>query len=726
MQLGEYAVTCYLHAARTSNEAKTRKHLAKLIWLLTYDNEKFQLSECVDQYFKEVAPQLWLPWVPQLLTCLVRQEGKQLLNLLTTVGRVCPQAVYFPIRTLYLTLKVEQRERSKSIEADKAKQGNANNPGNANSNNANNNSGGNSNNSNNNNQNNAAQGSNGQAQSANQLRATPSMWRCSKIMHIQRDVHPTVLSSLEGIVDQLVWFRENWYEEVLRQLKQALTKCYAVAFENRMQVNEATVTPHTLNFVKKLVSTFGVGIENVVSGGVAAQYSTTASESLAKRAQATAQDPVFQRMKIQFTADFDFNTSQNMRLHNLIGKLKKWIKILENKTKLLPKTSLIEEKCRFMSNFCHVTAEVALPGEFLLPRGNHFVKISRFMPRVDVVHKHNTAARRLYILGQNGKVYPYLVVNDACLSDARREERVLQLLRMLNHLLGKQKETARRGLNFTVPKVVAVSPQMRLVEDNPCSLSLLDIYKQKCQARSIEYDTPIAKYYEKLASVQQRGTPSSHQILKDILRDIQQTQVPKTLLKEWAESTYADPTDFWTFRKQFSIQLALCGFIEFVLHLTRLSPDMIYIHQDSGFINAAYYKFDVSDASGELDQTRPVPFRLTPNIAELVTPIGIQGPMCASMIAVARCFTQTAFTALLKPILRDEMITWHKKNHEDHGSASEAPPDMEGEKLVSTVNRAVLAITARLNRELFQSSSFCGIHEPSLEYRSSLSGSFLT
>lgn len=30
------------------------------------------------------------------------------------VGRVYPQAVYFPIRTLYLTLKIEQRERYKS------------------------------------------------------------------------------------------------------------------------------------------------------------------------------------------------------------------------------------------------------------------------------------------------------------------------------------------------------------------------------------------------------------------------------------------------------------------------------------------------------------------------------------------------------------------------------------------------------------------------------------
>ncbi len=39
--------------------------------------------------------------------------------------------------------------------------------------------------------------------SAGAIRATAPMWRCSRIMHMQRDLHPTVLSSLEGIVDQV-------------------------------------------------------------------------------------------------------------------------------------------------------------------------------------------------------------------------------------------------------------------------------------------------------------------------------------------------------------------------------------------------------------------------------------------------------------------------------------------------------------------------------------------
>lgn len=468
-----------------------------------------------------------------------------------------PQAVYFPIRTLYLTLKIEQREKHKSAEQVYLAHKMQNNvdPKNAAKNvgqGANWSGFGNdqttkANGANDNSQTSKAPGVNPTA--TGPIRATPPMWRCSKVMHVQREIHPTILSSLEGIVDQMVWFRENWYEEVLRQLRQGLIKCYAIAFENRSTVNEAKITPHTLNFVKKLVATFGIGIENISNTAAASD----AKDPLAKRAQATVQDPVFQKMKGQFSIDFDFSQPGAMKLHNLISKLKKWIKILEGKTKQLPKSFLIEEKCRFLSNFSQKTAEVELPGELLLPRHSHYhIRIARFMPRVEIVQKHNTAARRLYIRGTNGKVYPYLVVNDSGLGDARREERVLQLLRMLNHYLAKQKETSRRFLHITVPRVVPVSPQMRLVEDNPSSLTLLEIYKGGCAKLGIEHDAPLARYYDRLADVQARGSQTTHTVLRDILREVQRSMVPKTILKEWAIKNYTTATDYWQFRKMVS------------------------------------------------------------------------------------------------------------------------------------------------------------------------------
>uniref|UniRef100_A0A3Q2UJ62 Transformation/transcription domain-associated protein n=1 Tax=Fundulus heteroclitus TaxID=8078 RepID=A0A3Q2UJ62_FUNHE len=466
LHLGVSAITCYLHACRHQNESKSRKYLAKqVLWLLSFD-DKNTLADAVDKYCIGVPPLQWLAWIPQLLTCLVGSEGKPLLNLISQVGRVYPQAVYFPIRTLYLTLKIEQRERYKSSGQQQ--------PSSV-----------------------GAQPHSG-ASDPGPIRATAPMWRCSRIMHMQRELHPTLLSSLEGIVDQMVWFRENWHEEVLRQLQQGLAKCYSVAFEKSGAVSDAKITPHTLNFVKKLVSTFGVGLENV--SNVSTMFSSAASESLARRAQATAQDPVFQKMKGQFTT-FDFSVPGSMKLHNLISKLKKWIKILEAKTKQLPKFFLIEEKCRFLSNFSAQTAEVEIPGEFLMPKPTH--------------------------------------------------------------------------------------------------------------------------YYIKIA--------------------------------------------------------------------------------DTGKLNVSYFRFDINDATGDLDANRPVPFRLTPNISEFLTTIGVSGPLTASMIAVARCFAQPNFKqvdGILKAVLRDEIIAWHKKTQEDTSvplSPAGQPENMDSQQLVALVQKAVTAIVTRLH-----------------------------
>ena len=194
--------------------------------------------------------------------------------------------------------------------------------------------------------------------------------------------------------------------------------------------------------------------------------------------------------------------------------------------------------------------------------------------------------------------------------------------------------------------------------------------------------------------------------------------VPKDMLKNWAIQTFASATDYWTFRKMFTLQLALAAFAEFVLHLSRLNPDMMYIHQDSGLINISYFKFDVDDVSGKLDSTRPVPFRMTPNITEFVTPVGVSGPLTASMISAARCFVQPSFKlpSILRAVLRDEMIAWNKKNGATAasgatGNATAASPatsnnadgnnanDQENrdrELIISLVTKAVTVITQRL------------------------------
>ena len=201
-------------------------------------------------------------------------------------------------------------------------------------------------------------------------------------------------------------------------------------------------------------------------------------------------------------------------------------------------------------------------------------------------------------LNQNQQIELFpLVMTDSTYIDARREERFLQLQRLLNLYLGKHKETARRLLNFTVPRVVSIGANIRVVEDNVSSLSLMEIFKQFA---SISPDSPIARYYERLIAIQVKDQQPTPQQLREIFLEIQSSIVPNTLLREWAMQTFHTATDLWQFRKWFTLQLGLANLSEFSFHLSRLNPEMMYIHRDSGLMNISYFRFNLNEDNGKI------------------------------------------------------------------------------------------------------------------------------
>lgn len=72
----------------------------------------------------------------------------------------------------------------------------------------------------------------------------------------------------------------------------------------------------------------------------------------------------------------------------------------------------------------------------------------------------------------------------------------------------------------------------------------------------------------------------------------------------------------------------------------------------------------MDDVSGELDSNRPVPFRLTPNVYEFISEVGVRGPLTASMISAARCLVHPNFKvqAILR-YERDLRDNTYWKNH---------------------------------------------------------------
>lgn len=54
----------------------------------------FSLMEALDKYSVGVPPILWVPWIPQLLNCLVQYEGNVILNLLLQVNFMVVTSIY--------------------------------------------------------------------------------------------------------------------------------------------------------------------------------------------------------------------------------------------------------------------------------------------------------------------------------------------------------------------------------------------------------------------------------------------------------------------------------------------------------------------------------------------------------------------------------------------------------------------------------------------------------
>jgi len=66
--------------------------------------------------------------------------------------------------------------------------------------------------------------------------------------------------------------------------------------------------------------------------------------------------------------------------------------------------SCVSLLCQLFSDIMFYSSQTMNYLISVLQHGHYYVKIERFLPRVDIVHKHSAAARRLYIRGHNGKV----------------------------------------------------------------------------------------------------------------------------------------------------------------------------------------------------------------------------------------------------------------------------------------------------------------------------------
>jgi transformation/transcription domain-associated protein len=202
-------------------------------------------------------------------------------------------------------------------------------------------------------------------------------------------------------------------------------------------------------------------------------------------------------MKIAFISDFATTT---LNLEEYVAKLRIWRDKFEAMLDARPRKQKLESSSHYLVEFQHQKFDdVEIPGQYLLLKdnANDFLRIDRFLPEVEMVRNYGNCFRRLSIRGHDGSVHPFVIQNPSARL-IRREERLMQLFRILNSVLERKKESRMRNLKFHLPAIIPLAPNVRMVEDDPSYCTLYDIYEDHCDDINIHKDDPLAYFVEKL------------------------------------------------------------------------------------------------------------------------------------------------------------------------------------------------------------------------------------
>merc|ERR1712137_274702 len=129
--------------------------------------------------------------------------------------------------------------------------------------------------------------------------------------------------------------------------------------------------------------------------------------------------------------------------------------------------------------------------------------------------------------------------------------------------------------------------------------------------------------------------------------------------------TFPDHMELWMFQRQFSIDIAMMAFATHVFMLNKGAPHTMKFVLTTGNI-VSWDLMNSFNQKGLIVTSDQVPFRLTPNLVNFVTPVGITGLFSAALVASAQALHDPEFRVqeYCSVILQDELLSWYSTHHE--------------------------------------------------------------
>ncbi|KAJ3373226.1 hypothetical protein HDU91_000939 [Kappamyces sp. JEL0680] len=638
------AVNCYLHAAGIFNSGRSRKYLSRVLWLLSVDDDNGTVLSAAENYKTDSPVWYWITFIPELIGSLAGKEFKFSRNILIKIAKSYPQALHFQLRTAkedFVAMKRNaQSQNPSSVQSSSqvsgqlpsAASGQAPTPdvvvkdenGDIAMTPAETTEG----------QPSATDGAETPANAA----AAPIIqpWdHIEEIMAILKTAYPLLALTMETMVDQMVARLKPSTDEDIYRLIVAL-------------LNDG-VQMHIVQLPK-----------NPETGGPLSQATEA---SLARFADSMVPNHV--KYKEAFENDF---ISSKPNLSDLVVKFRRWRDNLENLLDSRPQRYFLEHFTQYLAEFEYSKFDdIEVPGQYFQMKNSSkdFSRIERFDPLVDIVRGHSGCHRRIVIHGHDGSKNGFIIQHPAA-KQCRREERTQQLFRLLNETLDRRIESRRRNLQFHLPIIIPLAPQIRLVQDDRSNVNLQEIYEDHARKSGFSKDDPIILYTNRLREaclaqdMSKRSKAETLGLKAEINAEISEKMIPETVVSTYFSTKMASFQDLWVLRKRFTSQMAAVSFMCYLLSIGGRIPQKFYISAEKGNIWLPELLSSISSQTFLFHCNESIPFRLTPNLQHFMGPNGLEGLYAASMVTIASVLSEgdTDLRDFLSIFIRDEIISW--------------------------------------------------------------------
>ncbi|KAJ2022109.1 transcription-associated protein 1, partial [Coemansia sp. S610] len=589
------AISCYMQAAGLSKRPRVRRYLARTLWLLSQDDASGNVCAAFDTYKSEMPTWYWIAFIPQLLAGLDAPYSRQVQQILLRIAKQYPQALYYGLRTAREESQVARRRQTLGPSQ-------------------------------------APLNSTPPSTAADAVSSpTPGLSggavapAIEDLMPKLKTAHPLLALSMETMIDQIVHRLKPCPEEDIYRL------VHTLLLDGLQQLHlHVSQGRFDLGLVDTIVSNTCRVALGLPSGAIKARF------------------------------ELDFGRVREMDLCEYVTKLYQWQQMLRQVIKRRPTKLMLSLFSPFLVEFEQQKFEdVEVPGQYLQlsDSNDDFVRIERFLPELSIVLRSNGVSRNLAIRGGDGSIVHFAVQHSTS-RHYHQEERWVQLYRNLDAASEQGRDTwEQHRLAFHLPTIVSLAPHIRLVQEQPNTFMLQDVYDSACARNGNAEIAPVLYFVRQMRSLASQLSSAEEANLV-LFEQICQRLVPASLLSDDVRLHAASPMDYWLYRENFSYQVSVGIALAYMIASTQRTPAKLGISRTTG--NLFLSDMVPTQATpGLMHSKEPVPFRLTPNIQVFVTELGLEGIVPLAIYKVMLRFTEIEH--LLRDFLdlyvRDELIS---------------------------------------------------------------------